>query len=226
MAAVVPSVISMFTFFTPPASVPPVAEAIASLPQLASPLLSVPPAAEAIPSLPHLASPLRPAAEAIQPLPRLASPLLSVPPAAELSQPLIFRTSGLSTAVTPYVAPSSLPSIATHAERNPQMTIQKARFHPTQSDPQKSTANLRRLADLEKHDLLATELGEFMERQRIEMEDLASRHATTVEHLNKLLNYTPHYLRKVRGINIENAKIHAKGEEVNAGKIKCPLLCI
>jgi hypothetical protein len=193
------SVARMFTFFTPPASIIPV------------PPASEAPATEALTSLPHRSvTPVLPASEA-----PATEALTSLPHPSVTPQPSVFRTS----AVTPYAPPSSLPSIATHAERNPHMAVQQARVHPNQSHAQKATADLRRLQDHEKKDLLATELGEFMERQRNEMEDLADRHATTVEHLNKLLNHTPHYLRKVRAINIENAKIHAKGEEVNAGKL-------
>lgn len=105
------------------------------------------------------------------------------------------------------------------------MVVQEARVHPVQSDAQKATADLRRLAEREKQELLATDLSEIIERQREEMEDLANKHATTVEHIEKLINHTPHYRRKVRSINIENAKIHAKGEEVNAGKLWYPLRC-
>ena len=198
---------SMFTFFTPPAStVPPAAQAITPLSQLATPLLPVPPAAEAI-------TPLFQPATPVTPLP------LPVPPAAEAITPL-------STALTPYVAASSIPSIATHAERNSSMTTQKARVHQKQSDAQKATADLRRLAEHEKQDLLATDLGEYMEIQRNGLEELAAKHATNIEHLDKLLNHTPHYRRKVRAINLENAKIHAKGEEVNAGKLQYSLCSI
>ena len=218
---------SMFTFFTPPAStVPPAAQAITPLSQLATPLLPVPPAAEAITPLSQPATPLPllpvpPAAEAITPLSQPATPLplLPVPPAAEAITPL-------STALTPYVAASSIPSIATHAERNSSMTTQKARVHQKQSDAQKATADLRRLAEHEKQDLLATDLGEYMEIQRNGLEELAAKHATNIEHLDKLLNHTPHYRRKVRAINLENAKIHAKGEEVNAGKLQYSLCSI
>ena len=98
------------------------------------------------------------------------------------------------------------------------MLVQDAHVHPTHSDAQKATAEIRRQAEHEKQELLATDLSAYMERQRGELEDLADKHATSVEHLEKLLNHTPHYWRKVRAINIENAKIHAKGEEVNAGK--------
>lgn len=172
--------------------------------------------ASSVPSLPPAAPILASsAADAITPLP----------------QPSVFGMSGLSAAATPYMAPPfpprgsfslysgpDLSCIATHAQRNPQMLVQEARVHPIQPDAQKATANLRRHAERERQGLLATDLSALMERHYGEMEDLAVRHSTTVEHLDKLLNHTPHYRRKVRGINIENAKIHAKNEEVNAGK--------
>jgi hypothetical protein len=171
-----------------------------------------------------------------------AAPILLAPPAAEAITPLpqlsVFGTSGLSTAANSDVAPPSPPRdsfslysgpdvscIATHAQRNPQMLVQYARVHPIQSDALKATAELRRHAEREKRALLATDLSALMEKHHGEMEDLAIRHATSVEYLDKLLNYTPNYQHKVRAINIENAKIHAKGEEVNAGKLQYPLHC-
>lgn len=113
--------------------------------------------------------------------------------------------------------------MATHAQQNPQMVLQEGRVHPRQTDAQKAATELRCQKECEKQDLLATDLSAFRERQHIELEDIAEKHATTVDHLEKLLNFTPHYWHKVRAINIENAKIHAKGEEVNAGKFQCPL---
>jgi hypothetical protein len=214
MALVVPPVVNMFSFFTPAAAIisfPPVPPAAESLPQSAIiPFPPVPPAAES-------------AIIPVPPVPLAIIPFPPVPPAAEsLPQSAIIPVPPVPTAVTP----SSLTSIATYAERNPQMIVQNARVHPNKSDAQKATSDLRRLAQHEKKTLLATELGEFMERQRNELDDLADRHVTTVEVLEKLLNYTPHYLRKVRDINIENAKIHAKAEEVNAGKLRYPLCCL
>ena len=183
-----------------------------------------PTAAEAVtPSQPSVVSTCTALIPYVAPLPYV-TPLSSpapLPYVALLSSP----------APLPYVAPLSSPTnsfpsdsgpdlscIASYALRNPQMVTQERRVHDKQSDAQKATAELRRQAEHEKQDLLATDLSAFLERQRVEIEDIAEKHATTVEHIEKLLNFTPHYRRKVRAVNIENAKIHAKGEEVNASK--------
>jgi hypothetical protein len=89
------------------------------------------------------------------------------------------------------------------------------------TDAQKATRKIRREVERHAQDLLSKELDELLTEQRKELEDLAQRHGKKVEAIDKLMK-SGHYKHK-RSVNIENAKIHMKSQEVNAGKSSLPL---
>jgi len=66
--------------------------------------------------------------------------------------------------------------------------------------------------------LLSRELDVLLSKQRMELEDLAKRHGKKVEAIDKLVSSSSHYKNK-RMVSIENAKLHAKALEVNAGEL-------
>jgi len=68
----------------------------------------------------------------------------------------------------------------------------------------------------EKHELLSKDLQKLQEKHEKEYEDLARAHFVTVEYITKLTSTSAHYKTK-RTVNMQNAKIHAKSVEVNAG---------
>jgi hypothetical protein len=57
----------------------------------------------------------------------------------------------------------------------------------------------------------------LLEKQFVELSAFAEKHEKKIEHLQKLINTSPHYKKK-RAVNLENAKIHAKSLEVNADR--------
>jgi hypothetical protein len=62
------------------------------------------------------------------------------------------------------------------------------------------------------------ELTTLLAKQRAELLDLAGRYSKKIEYIDKLINSSMHYKHK-RYVNIENAKLHAKATEVNAGML-------
>ena len=80
---------------------------------------------------------------------------------------------------------------------------------------QKATKALQAKATKEKRSLLLNAIQELQEKHEQEFEALARTHLVAVEYVRKLVS-TPQFKTK-RGVSIQNAKIHAKAIEVNAG---------
>jgi predicted RNA-binding protein YlqC (UPF0109 family) len=91
------------------------------------------------------------------------------------------------------------------------------------TDAQKATRKIRQETERHAQDLLSKELDQLLSDQRKELEDLAGRHGKKIEAIDKLISTSSHYKHK-RLVNIENAKIHMKSQEINAGRSSPPFL--
>ena len=110
------------------------------------------------------------------------------------------------------------PSLATHAERNPDLFVQQVRKNTKLSDAQKASRLLRRKVEQEEHQQLIEEFDALLQRHSQEQEELATKFSVKQEYLEKLKGTSKHYKVK-RSVNIENAKIHKKSIEINEGNI-------
>jgi vacuolar-type H+-ATPase subunit H len=165
-----------------------------------------------------------------------ASVLPSAPSAPEIpssaqSQSLLTGPSPTSvpSAATLATPPTSAPTIntqgllsfngATHAERNlaGDGLIQPSRSLTKLTDAQKATRKIRQETERRAQELLSKDLDQLLTKQREELEELAGQHGKKVEAIDKLISTSGHYKHK-RSVNIENAKVHMKSQEVNAGK--------
>ena len=78
-----------------------------------------------------------------------------------------------------------------------------------------ATKALQAKVTKEKQDLLITAVQDLKEKHKTEFEALAQTHLVTAEYLNKLI-LMPHF-KTMWGVSLQNAKVHAKAMEVNAG---------
>jgi hypothetical protein len=108
------------------------------------------------------------------------------------------------------------PNVATHAERTNSIS-QPSRKLSKLSDAQKASQLLRRKVVQEDHKRLIEDFDILLQRHSQEQEELAKKHNIKPDYLEKLKGTSKHYKAK-REVNIENAKIHMKSIEVNAGK--------
>ena len=105
---------------------------------------------------------------------------------------------------------------ATHANRNPTAFVQPVKKLPKLSKTQKASQKLRRQIAQDAHQNLIAEFDILIERHSNEQAELAKRHDVKPEYLDKLKGTSKHYNAK-REVNLENAKLHRKSLEVNAG---------
>ena len=108
------------------------------------------------------------------------------------------------------------PNLATHAERSGNPIIQPSRKLSKLSDAQKASQHLRRKVNQEEHQRLIEDFDILLLRHSQEQEELAEKYSIKPEYLEKLKGTSKHYQAK-REVNIENAKIHMKSIEMNAG---------
>jgi hypothetical protein len=112
---------------------------------------------------------------------------------------------------------ANLPS-DTYAERHPDMPHQKVRVLTNKmlTEAQKATRALRLISDQEKNALMTADLETLLTTQHEELVALAAKHAVKVEYLQKLLKQSSHFKKK-RAVTLQNALLHHKSVEVNAG---------
>jgi hypothetical protein len=106
--------------------------------------------------------------------------------------------------------------LPTHANRNALTFVQPSRQLAQTSNAQKASLKIRQEANEADHKELNTELTALLVKHRLELTDLAGRHGKKFDYIDKLVGTSKHYKAK-RGVSIENAKLHAKAMEVNAG---------
>jgi len=97
--------------------------------------------------------------------------------------------------------------------------VQTSRIYPGLSDAQKATRKVReqvsRVEQVAFNDAFTT----FLEKRYDDLVTFAGAHNRKVDHIEKLMNTSSHCKTK-RAVNLHNAKIHAKAEEVNAGRLR------
>jgi hypothetical protein len=140
---------------------------------------------------------------------------ISTPTVNPVSAPISLSPQPSSVLFTPSTQ-IFLPPPANHAIRNALKSIQPSRKFAGTSDAQKATLKIRQEANAADQKVLNTELSALLTNHHMELTDLAGRHGKKIEYIEKLIGSSKHYKTK-RNVNIENAKLHAKATEVNAG---------
>ncbi|KAJ3564062.1 hypothetical protein NP233_g8540 [Leucocoprinus birnbaumii] len=104
--------------------------------------------------------------------------------------------------------------LGSHALRNPD----KARIEPTHNykkpKTDKLTKQLKQQVRKEKEAALILEIKEEEARREEWIQGMAKRHNRSPEYIREQINYETHY-RQSREINLHNAKVHWKVEELN-----------
>lgn len=113
---------------------------------------------------------------------------------------------------------TALEDPSTHAGRNPSQLQQQTRVltHPSLSLAQKATRSLRLASNHAKAEELTNALDIILARHNAELEIFANEYNTKMEYVQKLTSQSSHYKTK-RAVTIQNAKLHVKSLEVNAG---------
>lgn len=110
--------------------------------------------------------------------------------------------------------------LSTHASRTSSHLQQVARVlnQNSLSVAQRATRDLRQASTRAKAEELATDLDIILTRHSAELELFAKEHDTKMEYITKLTSHSSHYKTK-RAVTIQNAKLHIKSLEVNAGTL-------
>lgn len=164
--------------------------------------------------------------QGIMPSPSILAHSAAIPaPISTPTQPVASSASSLpppSESLLPTTSSTQFfqPPLPTHADRNALNFVQPSRKLAKLSDAQKASLKIRRDADEAEQKAMNAELTVLLTKHRLELTELAGRHGKKVEYIDKLIGTSKHYKTK-RGVNIENAKLHAKATEINSGKLSC-----
>lgn len=109
------------------------------------------------------------------------------------------------------------PDASTHAGRTSKAQQQtRVLTNHSLSLAQKATRSLRLASTRAKAEELATALDIILARHSAELDSFAKDYNTKREYIQKLTSQSSHYKTK-RAVTIQNAKLHVKSLEVNAG---------
>lgn len=147
----------------------------------------------------------------------LSTPLNPTPPTQNITPGSLSLPPSGSLLSAPSTQSFQLPP-PTHADRNNLKFVQTSRQLSKTSDTQKAAQKIRQDAVEVEQKALNTDLTALLANHRLELKMLAARHAKKIEYIDKLIGTSKHYKAK-RGVNIENAKLHAKAMEINAGQL-------
>ena len=184
------------------------------------------------PPVPDLSAPAQPDPSSTSPaLPNLSAPAqfvpsLSSPPVPDISAPaqLVPSSSSPSSAPPELLSTPSTqlfqPPAPSHANRDTQHFVQTTRQQATLSDAQKASRKIREEANEVNQKFLNEELTALLLKHRLELTDLADRHARKITYIDRLAGTSKHY-KGPRAVNMENAKLHAKASEINGGQSLC-----
>jgi hypothetical protein len=115
---------------------------------------------------------------------------------------------------------SSMPSDAlganTWAERNPHKGVQVARTQAKPTDAQKNSQKISAQRNREAQTLLASDLTALVVSRKQQIDELATKHSVTSQHIEKLIDNASHY-KKPRAPNLANTIAHLKAKELNEG---------
>ena len=109
-------------------------------------------------------------------------------------------------------------SCTTWASRNPFKDVQptRTRTKKTLTGAEKVTRDARRKVLQANNQALQDDVTLFQEERDTKIQDLATKHSKTVDGVHLLLTNATHY-KQSRAPSLQNALIHHKTEEVNAG---------
>jgi hypothetical protein len=109
----------------------------------------------------------------------------------------------------------------TWAERNPLKPVQPVRTRAKPTDAQKNSQKISAARNKAARVLIAADIMALVATRNTQIEELATKHSVTVQHIEKLVNNTSHY-KKPRAPNLANALVHMKAAELNAGMLLNP----
>jgi hypothetical protein len=112
----------------------------------------------------------------------------------------------------------------TWAERNPEKVVQAARPRPKPTDAQRNAQKVSTNRNKAARILLAEDITNLVATRKQQIEELATQHNVTFQHIQKLIDNTSHY-RKPRAPSLSNALVHMKAKELNEGT-RTPSFCI
>jgi hypothetical protein len=104
----------------------------------------------------------------------------------------------------------------TWAERNPLKPMQPVRTRAKPTNAQKNSRKISAARNKEARVLIAADIAVLVTTRNTQIEELATKHSVTVQHIEKLVNNSSHY-KKPRAPNLTNALVHMKAAELNEG---------
>lgn len=106
-------------------------------------------------------------------------------------------------------------SASSHAERQPDM-VQPSRQRERVSKQQAAIRAIQNQVARQKREQMISDLDKAMSDHSKVLEDLARKHAVTIDYVQKLVNNAPTFKKK-RAPNVHNAMLHMKAMEMNEG---------
>jgi hypothetical protein len=104
----------------------------------------------------------------------------------------------------------------TWAERNPEKVVQGGRIWAKPTDAQKNAQKITAERNKQARVVLAQDITNLIVTRKQQIEELATQHSVTVQHIQKLVDNTSHY-KKPHVPNLSNALVHMKAKELNDG---------
>jgi hypothetical protein len=108
-------------------------------------------------------------------------------------------------------------NLNTYAGRNPSRPVIEPKHSTKKPSVGQMTKMLKKEAKDSAHKALMGAVKECIGRREREIVDFAEAHDKTEQYIRKLVNDESHYHQK-RGINLFNAKVHWKSQELNEGR--------
>jgi hypothetical protein len=102
------------------------------------------------------------------------------------------------------------------AECNPHKAMQPVRPWTKPTDAQKNAQKIAAAQNKESSVLLAASILGLAVLRDTQIEELATKHNVTKQHIEKLINNSTHY-KKPHMLNLVNALVHMKANEHNEG---------
>ena len=106
------------------------------------------------------------------------------------------------------------------AERNPHKAVQPARVRARPTDAQKKSQKIAAIRNKEARVMLSADILDLVATRREQIDELATKHSVTTQHIEKLVDNSTHY-KKTRAPNLANALVHMKANELNEGIPEC-----
>ena len=112
-------------------------------------------------------------------------------------------------------------SAITWAERNPQKEVLVGRSWAKPTEAQKASQKIAARRNKAARELLSSDVITLITTHKQQLEELATKHSVTIQHIKKLVDNTSHY-KKTCAPNLANAITHLKVKELNEGRQLLP----